>query len=418
MTTERDNPKPLSYRGFVFGMRDGRYIGRANDEGHIIVVGGAGSGKSSCIVIPSLRGWQSSAFVIDIKGELYKMTSPYKARNSIKVFDPQNKTAYGYNPYIFIETSDNPAQEAKTIADILIPLPPNTTDTFWINSARNVLIGAILHYYKQLSFINTLIKLQTQKPKETIDTLLNSHEIKARMCVQTFADMEADNKALLSIFAVLSANLLPLIMDDEVVFAFSREKNITPYDLEQGKSVYIKVPEHLLEQWKPLLTLIVKQFIVHFEQRDEGNHRLKSVLFLLDEFPRLGEVPGIKNALATLRSKKITICLVVQSLAQLDDIYTPIGRTSIIDNCFYQAILRVTDYDTREYFSKAFGTYDKPEKTHGKSASTLLPLQGSKSEHTSPRERRIIKPEEFMTLDDVVMITNIGMFRLDKKSIY
>ena len=155
MTTERINhkPKPLSYRGFVFGMRDGRYIGRAKDEGHIIVVGGAGSGKSSCIVIPSLRGWRSSAFVIDIKGELYNKTWEYKHPGEIKVFDPQNKNAYGYNPYTFIETSENPAQEAKTIADVLIPLPPNTTDTFWINSARNVLMAAILHYYKHLSFI-------------------------------------------------------------------------------------------------------------------------------------------------------------------------------------------------------------------------------------------------------------------------
>ena len=65
---------------------------------------------------------------------------------------------------------------------------------------------------------------------------------------------------------------------------------------------------------------------------------------------------GVKKAmldgLATIRGKKISICLIIQSLAQLDTIYGQNERKVISDTCGYKAILGATDADTQEYFSK------------------------------------------------------------------
>ncbi|MDR0372083.1 MAG: type IV secretory system conjugative DNA transfer family protein [Nitrososphaerota archaeon] len=90
--------------------------------------------------------------------------------------------------------------------------------------------------------------------------------------------------------------------------------------LKKGTDIYIKIPEHLLRQWKNRLTLMTDQFISFFERRKESPDN-RSILFLLDEFPRLGKIPAITDALATLRSKKITACIIIQSLAQLKMIY-------------------------------------------------------------------------------------------------
>ena len=61
--------------GFIFGKMGGKYVTKKEDkDGHILVVGGAGSGKTSCIAIPSLLAWREPVFCIDIKGELHQHT--------------------------------------------------------------------------------------------------------------------------------------------------------------------------------------------------------------------------------------------------------------------------------------------------------------------------------------------------------
>jgi len=182
----------------------------------------------------------------------------------------------------------------------------------------------------------------------------------------------------------------------------------------------INVPEHLLRQWKNLLSLMVNHFLLFFERRNEA-HDLPPILFLLDEFPRLGKIPFIIDALATLRSKRITICLILQSLAQLDMIYGKSERKVIADTCAYKAILGATDPETQEYFSKLVGTYDKAKKGYGVTFDPFVGLLGrSKSENTSTEEKRIIKPEEFATLGDIVLLHPFkpGFLRVGKVPCY
>jgi type IV secretory pathway TraG/TraD family ATPase VirD4 len=122
--------------GFIFGKdKNNRAVFKPqNADGHVLVVGGVGSGKSSCLAIPTLRHWGSSVFAIDIKGELYDKS--YQYRPYIKVFDPKDNSAFGYDPYIFLRQSQNPAQEARAIAQAIIPLPPDIKEPFWIESAQ------------------------------------------------------------------------------------------------------------------------------------------------------------------------------------------------------------------------------------------------------------------------------------------
>ena len=140
-------------------------------------------------------------------------------------------------------------------------------------------------------------------------------------------------------------------------------------------------------------------------------------MFLLDEFPRLGKVNAMLDGLATLRSKRVSMCLIVQSLAQLDMIYGQNERKVIADTCAYKAILGATDADTQDYFSRLVGTYDKVMTSHGTN-DNFLGLPMGKSTNTHEVEKRIIKPEEFGTLHDIVLLTPHGMIRVDKTPYY
>ena len=410
--------------GFVFGKHNDNYVIKPEDkDGHILVVGGVGRGKSSCIAMPTLRAWKSPVFAIDIKGELSGYARKY--RPSMRIFNPQDKNAYGYDPFMFLSTSSNPAQEARAIAQAIIPLPPDTKDPFWIENAQTLLTGAILHYSSiGYSFIETLQEMQEKGVISLITTLAESTNKKAQLCAGGFIDMidsqGSPNKTLAGIFAEVSRGIISLVLDDDIVSALSREEVITPEDLEFGYDIYLNIPEHLLRQWKNLLSLIVNQFLLFFERREEKQD-MPQILFLLDEFPRLGKIPFIMDALATLRSKRITICLILQSLAQLDMIYGQNERKVIADTCAYKAVLSATDPETQEYFSRLVGTYDKLKTSKGVVKRPILGTATSKNESTSTEDRRIIKPEEFSTLDDIVLLHPLvapGFLRIEKVPYY
>jgi len=424
LKTPTDNKHEPPIHGFVFGKHNGNYVVKPEEkDGHIMVVGGVGRGKSSCIAMPTLRAWRSPVFAIDIKGELSKYATKY--RPMIKTFNPQNDNSYGYDPYFFLKTSTNPAQEARAIAQAILPLPPEAKDPFWIENAQTLLTGAILHYSSMgYSFIETLQEIQDKGAMSLITTLSDSPDKKAKLCVGGFVDMLDNqgnpNKTLSGIFAEVSRGIITLVLDDDIVSALSREDTITPDDLEFGYDIYLNIPEHLLRQWKNLLSLIVNQFLLFFERREEKGN-MPQILFLLDEFPRLGKIPFIIDALATLRSKKITICLILQSLAQLDMIYGKNERKVIADTCAYKAVLSATDPETQDYFSKIIGTYDRLKTSQGVVKRPLMGTATSKSENTSTEDRRIIKPEEFSTLDDIVLLHPLaapGFLRVQKVPYY
>jgi type IV secretion system protein VirD4 len=357
--------------------------------------------------------WGEAVFAIDIKGELWEKTR--HKRTNAKVFNPLSANTYGYNPYYLLNDSDNPAQEARAIAQSLIPLPPNVQEPFWIESAQGILTGAILHYNAQgLSFLDTAERILSTAPPKLIQELCASDERGARFCVNSFTDMA--EKTLSSIMAELSKNIVPFVTDKNLIHALSRPQNITPDDLEFGADVFINIPEHLLRQWKNLLTLIVSQFLRHFEQRP--NMTASPILFLLDEFPRLGKIEEITDGLATLRSKKITICSIIQSLAQLDLIYGAPARRVIVDNCAYKAVLNATDADSQEYFSRLIGTHEKLRISHDMRLEAITGFVASKGIGKTTEEKRKVKPETLATMKDIALFTPFGFFRVEKAPYY
>ena len=400
--------------GFVFGKMGEKYVAKKEDkDGHILVVGGAGSGKTSCVAIPSLLAWREPVFAIDIKGELHEHTK-HKRRNA-RVFAPLSAHTYGYDPYYLLKSTDNSAQEARAIAQAIVPLPPDTREPFWIENAQNILTAAILHYSAAgLSFLETAAQMQSITPSELIRELRASPERSARFCVNSLRDMQ--EQTLSSIMAELSRNIIPFVTDKNLIHALSRPQNITPDDLEFGTDIFIRIPEHLLRQWKNLLTLIVSQFLRHFEQRP--NMTARPILFLLDEFPRLGKIAEITDGLATLRSKKITICPIIQSLAQLDLIYGTEARRVIADNCGYKAVLSATDADSQEYFSRLVGTHDRVRIAEDRRFEPITGFSAGKGVSKTSEERRKLKPEKLATLGDIALFTPFGFFRVAKVPYY
>ncbi len=397
------------------------------DDGHVLVVGGAGSGKSSCIAIPTLRDtWRAAALVVDIKGELYTKSGRRKAY----VFNPLKQDAKGYDPFYLLKGSLDPSPDIREIALTLCPKPPDIRDTYWIESAQSILTGHLLYCYKHnKSFIQAIDILQSTPIEVLFD--LEMQDTQVRKYLMNY--VHTDERTLGTIMSEISNKVVAFATDPHIQATLSKKDIITPQLLEQGYDIFLQLPEHKLEQWRSMIALIVQQFARHFEQRPD--YEAAPILFMLDEFPRLGKMETVVNGLATLRSKRITIMPIIQSLAQLDKTYGHDTRKVICDNCSYTAILRATDADTQRHFSQLVGTEEREKRTYNREGMDRSPITTSnmksvmgllsftfaeetKSTSITTEEKPIIKPEDFAYLQDIVLLTPYRFMRVQKVPYY
>ena len=164
--------------------------------------------------------------------------------------------------------------------------------------------------------------------------------------------------------------------DNRIKSAFTKSDNMIRWEDLETNNIFIEIPEDKLGQWDGAIILMVTQLIRTLERRPDKNSaeeeakKLPPVLILLDEFPRLGRIDAIQNAVSTLRSKGITICLVIQSLSQLANAYGENVSTIILDNCPYKAILNVADPGNQRLISDMIGKAEIKKTTFNESHST------------------------------------------------
>lgn len=380
----------LQGSGIVFGRIGRKLITKPPKvEGHSLVVGGTGTGKSRGVVIPTLFMWPGSALVVDIKGELSKITSGKRSKlGNVYIFNPEGDGDC-YDPIMLCRTID----QAQDLARTLIPLP-DKGEPFWSQSAQ-ALLSAFVYEGALMGYKLTDIaeKLCTTPISELIEHCRN-HDVRE---VKILASITYDlhEKTLSGIVGELKSKLVTIATDPNIRKATQRA-DWTPETLEDGATVYLKVSEHLLEQYKDLWTVIISQILKHLSKRCEQQQ--PPILIALDEMPRLSKINGLTSALSTLRSRNVHIMPVIQSMAQLDSIYGKDERKVIADNCRFKFVLSATDPETQKYFSDLAG--QKTVFAKGVSVGAGLLPNVSRSEQGTP----LIRPEEWANLEKPILL--------------
>ncbi len=415
--TDPPAPKEMQFdepQGFVFGKKNGKWIcKKVKEDGHIAIAGGPGSGKTQVTCLPSLVAWDKDQpiFAIDIKGELSQKTA--KKRKKCKVFSLRAED-FGYNPFYCIDENRNIVKQIREIAIALCPVPAGEKDPYWKQSAQNFITGVLIWgYHSKISFAETMKLMKKTPPDEMAEMICTGDDEEAILFMNQFRNLAEDT--LSGVYSEVSNTALVFATDHALIDTLNkpREKCILPSDLDEGYSLYIQIAEHELEQLRNFLTLLVNQFLKHFEQRSEEN--CNRVLFLLDEFPRLGKLEVMINGLATLRSKGITIALVFQSFAQLDVIYGKDQRKAICDNCGYWAILRIADGETQKTLADNIGTYDRTKKSFSDNKGDFKAL-GTSGTSVTTEEKRIVKPEDLGRLQDhLILLHPSGFVKVEKQ---
>jgi len=458
-----------------------------NRDGHVLVLGGPGTGKSSCIAVPTLQSWKEPFFAIDIKGELTREWEKCQQGGSrpYKIFEFTDKDdSCKYDPFYFLRESNQNdlVQNAREIAQAIIPIPTDVRDTFWIQAAQNVLTAVILYVCGKEVYVtdpctgektgetirgtfNSAMALIQSKPIwDLIKEIGESGNEAAIKYINQFLGIEypEDNKMLAGISAELSNRAMVFATDNRVIASFTSkdDEDMLRWEDLENSCVFMQIPEDKLGQWDGAITLMLTQLIRTLERRpdhysEEGQSKnLPPVLLLLDEFPRLGKMDAIQNAVSTLRSKGVTICLMMQSLAQLDKIYGEATRRIILEGCHYKAILGVTDAESQKIISDMIGSNNVKKESIGYSESvskgtnagsnigaSIGPsteaygensysinwnesngdsngLTKSLTVNLSPVREPIIFPNELAALKDILLITPEGFCRVNKRPYY
>lgn len=419
--------------GIFFGRKNGEneYVGKPDSQdGHVLTVGESGRGKTMSIVVPTIGTWKGIEIIIDVKGNLtgyWKKLNGQKGKRLI-VFEPGNPDSCHYDPFLFLRHGgeDNLPGNARDLALALLPLSASATDLVWIQTAQNFLTGVIIYYYDLgASFHDAIIAINDLPVTDIIEKVMASSSASARVYMSKLSGVQ--DKIISNIGMELS-NLAVFAADPNILDVLSVDGGHEVLDwqdiltAQEPEDVILAIPESRLEQWRPMVLLMVNQLTKSLEQRKERTYclerELPPVLVMLDEFARIGKIPAIKNGLATLRSRGVTFALFIQSLADLTATYGHEDAKSIIGNCPYKVILGVTDAECQRYFSELAGNMDSKHKSVSMNHDGYSGEAVGYSRTISEARRPLIYPEEFSTLKDVVLLTPYGNCRINKIMFY
>ena len=339
---------------------------------NILVIGGSGSGKTRFFVKPNLMQMHSSYVVTDPKGTIVLECGNAMLKNGYKVriLNTINfKKSMHYNPFAYVHSE-------KDILKLVTTLMTNTKgegsggDPFWEKSERLLLTALIayLHYeapVEEQNFATLLEMLNTMQVLEDDEEYQNPVDLLfeelAKKKPNSFAVRQyklyklAAGKTAKSILISCGARLAP--------FDIQELRDLTMYDelaldtLGDKKTALFLIMSDTDSTFNFLISMVYTQlFNLLCDKADDvyGGKLPIHVRCLIDECANIGQIPNLEKLVATIRSREISACLVLQARSQLKAIYKDNADT-IVGNMDSQIFLGGSEPTTLKDLSEMLG---------------------------------------------------------------
>ena len=339
---------------------------------NVLVVGGSGSGKTRFWLKPNLLQMHSSYVVTDPKGSIVVECGNALLKNGYKVriLNTINfKKSMHYNPFAYVHSE-------KDILKLVTTLMTNTKgegsggDPFWEKSERLLLTALIayLHYeapVEEQNFATLLEMLNTMQVLEDDEEYQNPVDLLfeelAKKKPNSFAGRQyklyklAAGKTAKSILISCGARLAP--------FDIQELRDLTMYDelaldtLGDKKTALFLIMSDTDSTFNFLISMVYTQlFNLLCDKADDvyGGKLPIHVRCLIDECANIGQIPNLEKLVATIRSREISACLVLQARSQLKAIYKDNADT-IVGNMDSQIFLGGSEPGTLKDLSEILG---------------------------------------------------------------
>lgn len=368
-----------------------RLIADPHDEGHWLCVAPMGTGKSSGFAIPQLLSHVGPMIVVDIKGELTRVTARHRrSLGPVLVFDPFRQVSDGsgaFDPLAHLDPGDPSAvDDAYALARLFgSPSTGNrVNEAFWEEWGQDVIAALILaarthadptkrtlgHVYEMASSDDTVYNLAVFMDKQ--GHTLNRF---ARGKLGSFLSLPEQTRG--GVMATFQQQLR-MLAGTGVQHAL-RRNSLPMARLTRGQpcTIFLVVPPDKVVSHAALIRIVLTALVQRMMRRRGRGE--SPTMILIDEATQFGPIPAIEAAITLGRSYGLRAALMVQSLAQLHNAYGP-ATAAVIENCSMMTMGRHMAFSmSRQLANEGFGDVAPEELFALKEGEVMVRIRGQPS---------------------------------------
>lgn len=340
---------------------------------NVLVIGGSGSGKTRFFVKPNLMQMHSSYVVTDPKGTLVLECGKMLERNGyeIKILNTINfKKSMRYNPFAYLKSEKDILKLVQTIIANTKGEGEKSTEDFWVKAEKlyyTALIGYIFYEApkEEQNFTTLLAMIDASEVREEDENFKNAvdymfealeKEKPNHFAVKQYKKYKlAAGKTAKSILISCGARLAPF--DIQELRDLMKEDELELDTLGEKKTALFVIISDTDDTFNFVVSIMYSQLfnLLCDKADDEYGGRLPiHVRCLLDEFANIGLIPKFEKLIATIRSREISACIILQAQSQLKSIYKDNADT-IVGNCDSTLFLGGKERTTLKELSESLG---------------------------------------------------------------
>ena len=379
---------------------------------NVVVIGGSGSGKTRFFVKPNLMQMHSSYVVTDPKGTVLNEVGKLlvkKGGYKIKSLNLINfKKSMHYNPFEYIHSEKDILKLVNTIISNTKGEGEKSGEDFWVKAERLLYTAYIGYIYfelpKEEQNFNSLIRMinlsetreEDESFKNDIDLLFESlkKEDPEHFAVRQYDKYKlAAGKTAKSILISCGARLAPFdIAELRELMKYDEMELDTLGDPNRKTALFVIISDTDSTFNFVCAIMYSQMFNLLCNKADDvyGGRLPTHVRFILDEFANIGEIPQFDKLIATIRSREISACIILQAQSQLKQIYKDNADT-IIGNC-----------DTTLFLGgKEKGTLKELSEMLGKETIDMFNTGETRGQHQSYNLNYQKTGKELMAMDEI-----------------
>ena len=381
---------------------------------NVLVVGGSGAGKTRFYAKPNIMNANTSLIVLDCKGEILRDTGGLLEANGydIKVLDLNSmEKSHCYNPFAYLR-SDNDIQRLVTnLFKNTTPKGAQSQDPFWDQAAQMLLLALVfyLHYEappeeRNFSMVMEMIRAgEVREDDDTyqspLDELFDRLEMRdpEHIALKYYRNYRSGSgKTLKSIQITLVSRLEKFNL--ESLAGMTQTDEMELWSLGEKKTAIFAVIPDNDSSFNFIVGLLYTQLFQQlYYQADvvHGGRLPIHVHFVMDEFSNVALPDEFDKLLATMRSREISVSIIIQNLAQLKALFEKQWE-SLVGNCDEFLYMGGNEQSTHKYISELLGK----ETLDTRNRSVSRGSHGSSSVSYQQTGREVMTPDEVRTLDN------------------
>ena len=418
-----DKTKIIEKGGIVIGMTkegDKEKIHYIKDDVHTLVVGATRSGKSRCLVIPSICtiGLSGESMVIsDPKGELFQYTNEYLKSLGYDVIcldykNPNKSTRYNLLQPVIDAVNNGDMEKAEMYAwDITNILVGDnvSNERIWENGEKSVIAVAILSVvlnniedyskskeeYQNLTNVYWFIaemnkKIEDKYPIDLfIENLPQNHPARALLSISEVAPSRTRGSFFTSALTTLR------LFTSKSIYNITNTSDCRLEDIGRKKqAIFFILPDEKTTYYQVASLVVSQLYELLVRQADERGGRLKNrVNFILDEFGNFVKISDFTNKLTVAGGRGMRFNLFLQSFEQLDMKYGKEESHIIKSNCQNWVYLQADDEETLQSICNKLGKY----------TTSAYQLSSNHAKFTNPSSSHSLSlvSRELLTTDEI-----------------